>query len=94
MTTKQRYCFVVNHGDLTDSDNTRDQALSQDGIMQAKVTAQYLKNFVDKVIPDKVVIETSPYVRSMTTAAQIAKTLDYHFINVNYMFAAHQNEEA
>jgi phosphohistidine phosphatase SixA len=93
MATKQRYCFVVNHGDLTDSENDKDQGLSINGIMQAKITAQYLKNFVDKVIPDKVVIETSPYARSMTTAAQIAKTLDYHFINVNYLFTAHQNVE-
>ena len=60
--------------------------------MQAKITGQYLKNFVDKVIPDKVIIETSPFVKSMTTAAQIAKTLDYHYINMNYLFTPRQSE--
>jgi hypothetical protein len=61
--------------------------------MQAKITGQYLKNFVDKVIPDKVIIETAPFVKSMTTAAQIAKTLDYHYINMNYLFTPRQSDQ-
>ena len=89
----QRYCFVVNHGEINDnSENKNDPGLSSEGIMQAKITGQYLKNFVDKVIPDKVIIETAPFVKSMTTAAQIAKTLDYHYINMNYLFTPRQSE--
>ena len=53
---------------------------------QARLTGQLLKQHFEKsgLKFDKVVIECSPFIRTMMTASQIAKVLDIKDITINW----------
>ena len=64
--------------------NPADPPLSELGIKQAIDTGNYLKNNFDVNKYSQIVIESSPYLSAMMTAAQIASILGVENVCINY----------
>lgn len=64
-----------------------DPPLTPLGIEQAKDTANYLKQFLTENEYTHVVIEASPFLRTMQTAATVAKVLDVPSFRLNCLLA-------
>lgn len=82
---------------LHDKENPRwvvdkDPPLSRRGERQAAFTGQFLKDYFDNklgVTFDKIVIETSPFMRCVQTANEIALALGVKEVEINYLVAEH-----
>eukprot|EP00347_Sterkiella_histriomuscorum_P019307 403342151 len=61
-----------------------DAHLTQIGIQQAKETGLFLKSYIEENKFEEVILESSPFLRVMMTAAQIAKQLSIPKITVSY----------
>ena len=90
-------CFgaVIRHGERVDHipnynpkdiPNQDDPSLTDFGFEQAKLTGKYLREYFNEqgLKFDKVIIETSPFIRTMQTASQIAKELNVPSITLNW----------
>lgn len=85
---------MIRHGERTDCsnlpeerarvENKHDCPLTYLGVSQAHVTGQYLKQYLAKGNYERIVLESSPLLRTLETATAIAKELDLQEINVNY----------
>ena len=93
-------CFValVRHGERADqaplSKTSKpylikhDPPLTDKGIQQALETGKALKKFLHSDLKvDEVVLECSPFIRTMMTAAGIAKELGLPKIHINYLYS-------
>lgn len=84
----------VRHGERSDKsdieeerariDNLHDCPLTHLGVSQAHLTGQYLRDFLAGEGYERVVVESSPILRTLETAAAIAQHLDIDEININY----------
>ena len=100
----ERYCFVVRHGERADLArkhqqiirNEVDPPLTELGLEQAVETGLFLRKYLQEVEKeigkkfDSVILESSPFIRSMATAAQIAKPLGINKVKINYRFSERQ----
>ena len=87
-------CFaaVIRHGERGDRVpnfkvyNDVDPPLTKGGMQQAKLTGMYLNQYFTKngLKFDKVIIEVSPFLRTMMTAGEIAAEFGVKDIRVNY----------
>ena len=95
--SKSNTCFaaVIRHGERVDHipnynpadiPNEHDPSLTDFGFEQAKLTGKYLKEYFDTngMNFDKVIIECSPFIRTMQTASQIARELNVPTITYNF----------
>ena len=93
-----RYVFCVRHGERCDwtteykhlYKGNYDGQLTPKGRIQAKETGQFLKKYLETIQPlTKVIIECSPFVRVMATAAIIAVELGLQNIpvEINYQYS-------
>ena len=64
-----------------------DPPLTKLGLSQAHVCGQHLRKYLERAGYDLVLIEASPFLRCMETAAAIAKELGLPEVNVNYRCA-------
>ena len=91
---------MIRHGERADNiddemrkelgievEDMNDPPLTPLGIDQAKDTANYLKNYLHHNDFTHIVIEASPFLRTMQTAATVAKVLDVPSIKVNCLLA-------
>ena len=62
-----------------------DAPLTPIGVIQAQETGAYLKKYVAKHAFDEIIMECSPYLRVLMTAAEIGKALDLPSIPVDYL---------
>ena len=69
-----------------------DPLLTPKGIKQATQTGQYIKTLIKTEGFEEVIIEASPFIRTMMTAAHIAKTLNIPKIKANYLYGERYNE--
>ena len=67
--------------------NNHDPPLTKLGVAQAHVCGKRLRNTLENKAYDRIVIETSPFLRCLETAAAIAKELDISKIRVNYRYS-------
>ena len=69
-----------------DVKNSDDAALTPQGIIQARETGKHLRDFfsMNGLSFDKVMVESSPFVRTLMTAGQIASQLKVPEVQVNY----------
>ena len=90
---KSHYCALINHGERGDyaegfqyNQDIVDPPITPNGLKQSLKTGQFLKEHFERKCTtfDKIIIECSPYLRSMMTAGQIAKALDIKEVVVNY----------
>lgn len=94
------FCALIRHGERADNidgqmrdklgievEDLNDPPLTPLGIDQAKDTANYLKQYLEKNEYTHVVIEASPFLRTMQTAATVAKVLDVPKIRLNCLLA-------
>ena len=90
---------MVRHGQRADFcakqefSNKQDPRLTPHGLEEAKLTGEFVRKYLDDIKPDKVIIECSPFMRAMTTAAQLAKEIGIYNIGVNYMFTEFLSEQ-
>ena len=85
---------MIRHGERTDSsnlaeerarvENPHDCPLTNLGVSQAHVTGQYLKEYLSRGGYSDIVLESSPLLRTLETAAAIAHELGIGEIRVNY----------
>ena len=90
---------MVRHAEkanLHDQDNPRwivdkDPPCSRRGDRQAAFTGKYLKEYFEKhnMKFDKIVIESSPFMRCVQTANQAALALGVDEVEINYLIAEH-----
>lgn len=64
-----------------------DPPLTPLGVQQAIETAEFLQKHLEQNGYTTVVIESSPYLRSMQTAAETAKVLGHKSMKINYKLA-------
>ena len=69
-----------------DTRNSHDPSLTPYGFEQAALTGKLLADVLKKNAIDKVVVETSPMIRCMQTAKQIALQLGVKSIKINFEF--------
>ena len=91
---KEALVVFICHGEKADNsnlqrerdriDNEFDCPLTTLGLSQAHVTGQYLRKYFKENGFDKIIIESSPFLRTLETAAAIAKELSVYEIDVNY----------
>ncbi len=87
--------ILVRHGERADLapphrqfdyEINSDPPLTSHGILQAQETGEFLKEYIDKNEFDEIVVESSPFIRTMQTASQIAKAIGIPKIKINYHF--------
>ncbi|CDW77202.1 UNKNOWN [Stylonychia lemnae] len=86
--------IMIRHGERADKHPERnveieeivDAPLTPIGIQQAYETGLFMKQYINEHQFEEVILESSPFLRVMMTASQIAKQLDKDRINVNYDF--------
>lgn len=95
------HCFigVIRHAEkanLHEVNNPRwivdkDPPLSTRGDKQAAFTGQYLKNYFQQhnMKFDKIVIESSPFIRCIQTANETAVALGVDEVTINYVMSEH-----
>ena len=86
-------CFI-RHGERTDKTedldererivNKWDPPLTKIGVSMAHLCGRSLRLKLEKLGYEKVIIEVSPFLRCMETAAAIAKELNIDEVSVNY----------
>ena len=94
--TKKCFVALIRHGERADYahgktsavfDIDHDPPLTDKGVKQARETGVSLKKFLAEEGYQEVIIECSPFLRTMMTAAHIAKGLGHTKIRVNYLFS-------
>jgi len=100
-TLRTRYNFVVRHGERADHDpeireqwiGHPDPILTTIGHKQAAETGHFLKAKLEEIEKkegkqfDKVILECSPFIRTMATAAQVGKAIGKEDIALNCRFS-------
>ena len=96
MTSVPKPCQVlfIRHGERADLapekgvqyDVKSDPPLTPLGITQVEETGHYLKHYVEKHGFEEVVIECSPFIRTVQTAAIIAKAIGKSKVRVQYKY--------
>lgn len=90
------FACLVRHGERADDLSLEekiefecnwDPPLTNFGKEQAAETGKHLRNFLQENNFELVVIESSPFLRSMQTAAGIAQSLGVKSIKVNYVYS-------
>ena len=81
----ENYCFVLRHGERADNslyegeqariENMHDPPLTIHGVQQAVETGKMLAKLLAEKNLEMVVVESSPFLRSLETAAAVAKEL-------------------
>ena len=94
---------MIRHGERTDCSNlpeelarvekSYDCPLTHLGVSQAHITGQYLKKYLTQGNYEKIVIESSPLLRTLETAAAIAHELGICEITINYRVFEWMKEE-
>ena len=88
--SKTRYCFVVRHGQRADNlpltypkyIGHHDAMLTKEGHKQAAETGLFLKQTLNGIKAihgkewDKVILQSSPFIRTMSTASEISKEME------------------
>ena len=93
MTTKIQYCAFVRHSERSDQVLTEnlqneekvDPQITSNGIRMAQETGEFIKKQMEEKNIEKIKIYSSPFLRSMQTAAQVAKVLGIETIEIEYM---------
>ena len=85
---------MIRHGERTDCsnlpeerariENIYDCPLTYLGVSQAHITGQYLKQYLARGNYQRIILESSPLLRTLETATAIAKELGVQEININY----------
>ena len=90
-TSKTCFAAILRHGERADwagvpYPNDVDPPLTDEGMVQAAKAGENLKACFEKykLKFDKIVIETSPFIRTMMTASQIARELGVSTITINF----------
>lgn len=88
------YILLIRHGERGDHQSlfigndfkfSLDPELTQKGIDDARITGEYLKKeYIDKKKFQTIKIFSSPFIRCMQTAGQIAKAIDIDCVNILY----------
>ena len=65
----------------------QDPPLTSLGKDQAKQTGLFLKKYLDENDYTHIFIESSPYLRALQTASEVAQVLDIQSIRVNYIYS-------
>lgn len=95
---KQCFVALIRHGERADAapfsktskvyKYEHDPPLTDRGIKQAEETGVALKKFLmEEQKYDEIIIETSPFIRTMMTAAGIARGLGHSKIRINYLYS-------
>ena len=95
---KTRTCLIIRHGEVnrTGKASDLDINLSPKGRIQAKETGIFVKKYVSELETkqgkkfDKIIVQTSPFLRCRATAARIAKPLKVTEIDINYRMSEWQ----
>ena len=61
-----------------------DPPLTPTGLVQASEAGDFLKEYIEKNKFDEVIMECSPFIRTVQTATQIAKKIGITKIKINY----------
>ena len=87
-------CCVIRHGERADNvdfqklgieiEQMSDPPLTPLGIEQAKECGVFFKKHLEEQGYTKIIIQSSPYLRCLQTAAQTCKILDVETIEVDY----------
>ena len=84
----------IRHGERADFvaeeyeyDVPHDPILTPVGVQQAAETGKFLADYLKENKYDEVILESSPFIRTLMTAAQIAKALNISQIKVNYRYS-------
>lgn len=88
---------MIRHGERADNvrheeldievENMLDPPLTPLGIKQAQDTGRFLKEYFEKHDYTDIIIESSPFLRTLQTASTVAKTLGINNIKINYILA-------
>lgn len=90
------FCAMIRHGERADNvenvealgiviEEIQDPPLTPTGVQQSRETGAYLREYLGQNGYTKVVIASSPFLRALQTAAQVAKVLEIEEIQVNYL---------
>ena len=91
--------MAIRHGQRADECYDFDQRLidytdpflTPKGIQQATQTGLYIKGVIETEGFEEVILEASPFIRTMMTAAHIAKCLNIPKIKANYLYGERYN---
>ena len=93
----QGFCALIRHGERADKVNYEKQGikieqfldppLTPQGFEQAQDTGLHFKKYLAEHGYDSIVIESSPFLRTMQTASIVAKHLGIEKIKINYGLA-------
>ena len=93
-TENSHFAAIINHGESVKHARlgprkeppSADPPLTPRGLKQARATADFLKEYFsgNSYRFDKVIVECSPFLRCMVTAAQIAKRFGVEEVVINY----------
>ena len=102
-----RYTFILRHGQRADhtakatydfADKPPDPVLTPLGMQQATETGKYLKKYLKELEKkegrkfDKVIVVTSPFVRSMQTAGRLSKEMGIKEAGICFQISEILNE--
>ncbi|TNV76018.1 hypothetical protein FGO68_gene2757 [Halteria grandinella] len=87
--------IFIRHGERADLapekgvayDVKNDPPLTDLGIKQAQHTGQWLRNYIMEQKFDEIVIECSPFIRTMQTASHIAQSIKHPCVTVKYQYS-------
>ena len=92
---EHHHLFFVRHGERADRapqlkmeyPEKQDPPLTPLGVQQAEETGRFFKEYMEKhPYLDRVKLETSPFMRTMQTAAGIARVLGTPKLELNYTY--------
>ncbi|CDW74263.1 UNKNOWN [Stylonychia lemnae] len=93
-TTNPSQVLFIRHGQRADLhpekeveyDIPYDPPLTDTGFQQAKETGEHLKEYIRNNKFDKIILEVSPFLRTIQTATEIAKALELNDMKLNYHY--------
>eukprot|EP00347_Sterkiella_histriomuscorum_P017295 403349935 len=85
---------MIRHGQRADLhpekeivyDVPHDPPLTDEGFQQARETGEFLKEYIKRHQFDDIILETSPFLRTMQTAHEIAKILQLKHLTIDYLY--------
>ena len=92
---EHHHLFFVRHGERADRaeevkmeyPESQDPPLTPLGVQQAEETGRFFKGYLERhPYLDRVVLETSPFMRTMQTAAGIGRVLGIPKMKINYTY--------
>ena len=99
---QKHFAAVIRHGERGDRvegfeypQHKFDAPLTPTGMTQGKATGQYLNEYFkkNKFKFDKIIVESSPFLRCMMTAGQIAPEIGTKSVTINYQASEQQVEQ-